>query len=134
MNYETISNNQNIKRLSSNSIQSFEKDILSDQINSKLIALFEAEILEIFPNILIISKNEFINLIESRIKTSITEQYPNDNIEKIFKNNKFNNIFNKNMQILQEKYILYMKELTESWENYKIRLSIKSKKRRIIFY
>ena len=134
MNYETISNNHNIKRISNYSIQSFERDILSDQINSKLIALFEAEILEIFPNILIISKNEFMNLIESRIKASIMEQYPNDNIEKIFKNNKFNNIFNNNMQILQEKYILYMKELTESWENYKIRLSIKKVKKEELFF
>ena len=143
MDSETDSNTNNTKRNyyirksnrnNSNYIQSFEKDILNDQINSKLIALFEAEILEVFPNILNISKNEFINLIESRIKTSISEQYPNDNIEIIFKNNKFNKIFNNNMQILHEKYSLYMKELTEAWENYSIRLSIKKVKKEDLFF
>ena len=137
-NFNSINVGRNIKRnynkYNSNLIQSFEKDIVNDQLNSKLVALFEAEILEVFPNILNISKNEFMNLIESRIKASISEQYPNDNIEIIFKNNKFNNIFNKNMQILQEKYSLYIKELTESWENYKIRLSINKVKKEELFF
>ena len=100
------------------STQSFEKDMKDDQMNSKLITLFETEISDIFQNILCISKNEFISFIESKIKSSLIEQYPNDDINTIFKNQKFNQIFNKNMKILNEKYSLYMKELTESWENY----------------
>ena len=33
-------------------VQSFEKDIINEQFNSKLKTLFETEISEIFPNIL----------------------------------------------------------------------------------
>ena len=95
-------------------VQSFEKDIINEQFNSKLKTLFETEISEIFPNILKISKNEFINNIESRIRNSLEEQYPNDNIDKIYKNKKFNNIYNENIRILYNKYSLYIKELTES--------------------
>ena len=100
------------------SIQSFEKDISNEQINSKLITLFETEISEVFPNILCTSKKEFISFIESEIKSNFIEQYPNDNISLIFKNKKFTDIFNKNMAILYEKYSLYIKELTESLDNY----------------
>ena len=115
----------NINNTQGYSSQSIEKDIRNNQINSKLITLFETEISEIFPNILYISKNEFISFIESKIKSTLKEQYPNDNIYSIFKNKKFTEIFNKNMNILHDKYSLYMKELNESWENYKSKLSSK---------
>ena len=117
------------------SIQSFEKDISSEQINSKLITLFETEISEVFPNILCTSKKEFINYIESKIKSNLIEQYSNDNISLIFKNKKFTDIFNKNMAILHEKYSLYIKELTESWDNYKKQLLLKEiNKEELFFY
>jgi len=115
-------------------VQSFEKDIINEQFNSKLKTLFETEISEIFPNILKISKNEFINNIESRIRNSLEEQYPNDNIDKIYKNKKFNNIYNENIRILYNKYSLYIKELTESWDNYKHKLFIRKIKKEEIYF
>ena len=115
----------NINNSNHFSSESLEKDIQNNKLNSKLITLFETAILEIFPNILSISKNEFISFVESKIKSNLKEQYPNDNIYSIFKNKKFNDIFNKNMNILHDKYSLYMKELNESWEIYINKLSLK---------
>ena len=127
MNNENYLNRENIQT-------QFEKDILNDHINSNLITLFETEISEVFPNILIIPKNEFINIIESRIKDSLSEQYPNENIEQIFKNNKFSNIFNKNMKILLEKYSIFIKDLNDTWEKYKnITSSKKIKEEKLYF-
>ena len=126
------SNNDLNHRYNSNGTQSFEKDVSNGHLNSKLISLFETETAEIFPNILNISKFEFISYIESRIKFSLIEQYPNNNLNAIFTNKSFNTIFDRNMRVLYDKYALFMKELTESWENYK-NSSQKTKKEDLYF-
>ena len=129
-----IEGNLNINNNQIESIQSFEKDISNGQINSKLITLFETEISEVFPNILCTSKNEFIGFIETKIKSNLIEQYPNDNISLIFKNKKFTDIFNKNMAILHEKYSLFIKELNESWDNYTKQLLLKEINKEELFF
>ena len=131
MNNETVLNfNNNLINCS----QSFEKDVSNGHISSKLISLFETETAEIFPNILNISKFEFISYVESKIKFSLIEQYPNDNINIIFTNNSFNTIFDKNMKVLNDKYTLFMKELTDSWDNYKNNLTSKKQKKEELFF
>ena len=96
-------------------ISSYNKDLLNiKELISKLDILFEEQLSKAFKDILIIPRNNFLNIIISEVKNFLDEQYG----EEIYKNEKFINFFSSSCNNLEDKYNTYYEELTKAWEDY----------------
>ena len=91
------------------------KDSLNiKELISKLDILFEEQLSKAFKDILIIPRNNFLNIIISEVKNFLDEQYG----EEIYKNEKFINFFSSSCNNLEDKYNTYFNELTKAWNEY----------------
>ena len=96
-------------------ISTHNKDLLNiKELISKLDILFEEQLSKTFKDILIIPRNNFLNIIISEVKNFIDEQYG----EEIYKNEKFINFFSSSCNNLEDKYNSFFEELTKAWEEY----------------
>ena len=101
------------------------KDLLNiKELISKLDILFEEQLSKTFKDILIIPRNNFLNIIISEVKNFLDEQYG----EEIYKNEKFINFFSSSCNNLEDKYNTYMEELTSAWEDYESNRNLKNEK------
>ena len=111
--------NENNLNVTNNSSNCFNSDISNmNFINYNLLTLFECAMNDNFHNILCQEKEEFINIIEQKVKDSISEEYSNEKIEDILNNEKFDKIYKKNLKLIIEKYKTYKRELIDGLEEY----------------
>ena len=104
------------------SLRNNDKRILSNnqellnikELISKLDILFQEQLSKTFKDILILPKNNFLNIIISEVKNFLDEQYG----EEIYTNEKFINFFSSACNNLEDKYNTYIEELTKAWEDY----------------
>ena len=118
MEFYSLRNND--KRILSNN-----QDLLNiKELISKLDILFEEQLSKTFKNILILPKNNFLNIIISEVKNFLDEQYG----EEIYTNEKFINFFSSACNNLEDKYNTYIEELTKAWEDYQSNNHLKNEK------
>ena len=105
------------------------KDSLNTkELISKLDILFEEQLSKTFKDIMILQRNNFLNIIISEVKNFLDEQYG----EEIYKNEKFINFFSSSCNNLEDKYNTYLDELSKAWEEYQ--LNKKSKNENSYFF
>ena len=96
-------------------ISTHNKDLLNiKELISKLDILFEEQLSKTFKDILIIPRNNFLNIIISEVKNFLDDQYG----EEIYKNEKFINFFSSSCNNLEDKYNTFYEELTKAWEDF----------------
>ena len=118
MEFHSLRNND--KKISSNN-----KDLLNiKELILKLDILFEEQLSKTFKDILILPRNNFLNIIISEVKNFLDEQYG----EEIYTNEKFINFFSSSCNNLEDKYNTYFEELTKAWEDYQSNKHSKNEK------
>ena len=90
------------------------------ELISKLDIMFEEKLSQSFKNILILPRNEFLDLIISQVKNFLDGQFGDE----IYKNEKFINFFSSSCNNLEDKYNTYLEELNQVWEEYNSNKSI----------
>ena len=92
-----------------------QKELLNiKELILKLDILFEEQLSKAFKDIMIIPRNNFLNVIISEVKNFLDSQYGED----IYKNEKFINFFSSACNNLENKYNIYLEELTKAWDDY----------------
>ena len=82
--------------------------------NEKILEIFNEEFEEIFPNILLISKEEFLTVIFQRTEIIINEYFRNKDINE----NSFQDYINQSKKTIKEKYEINYNILSKSYNNY----------------
>ena len=82
--------------------------------NEKILEIFNEEFEEIFPNILLISKEEFLTEIFQRTEIIINEYFRNKDINE----NSFQEYINQSKKTIKEKYEINYNILSKSYNNY----------------
>ena len=93
----------------------FKKDIENyDSFNEKIRNMYQAELDEVFQDILIISKEDFISFITNGVKILLSDMYS----EEIFKDENFIKIKESCENDINKEYKIHFEKLNKSWKNY----------------
>ena len=96
--------------------QLFQKDISNLFLFKERIEnIFSTEFIDVFPDILKIPQLDFINYVITGVKNSLSDLY---DIDQIFQNEKFINIFSTCTKNIENKYTKYLNILNDSLEFY----------------
>ena len=111
MSYSKRINDENeIKKL-----ELFKKDIQNyDSFNEKIRNMYQAELDEVFQEILIISKEDFISFITNGVKNLLSDMYS----EQIFNDETLKEIKENCENDINKEYNSHFEKLIQSWKNY----------------
>ena len=103
----------------------FKKDIENyDSFNEKIRNMYQAELDEVFQDILIISKEDFISFITNGVKILLSDMYS----EEIFKDENFIKIKESCENDINKEYKIHFEKLNKSWKNYEREIKKKNNK------
>ena len=95
--------------------ETFKKDISNIKtFTEKLNDMYDKEFNEAFKQILILSKEDFINFISNGITYLLSELYG----ENIFENRKLKEIQKKNLSIIDKNYEIHFQKINKTWLNF----------------
>ena len=111
MSFNKTTNNENEAK----KLELFKKDIQNyDSFNEKIRNMYQAELDEVFQEILIISKEDFISFITNGVKNLLSDMYS----EQIFNDETLEEIQEKCEDDINKEYNSHFEKLIQSWKNY----------------
>ena len=106
------SNSKQISKLSDTKYNQFQTDLINgNYIEKKLNHFFKSEFEEIFSEILLLSKQQFITQIKNGVSLSLEDIYS----EKCLNNEKLINMLENSLQSIQKDYTNIFNYLSKSW-------------------
>ena len=111
MSFNKTTNNENEAK----KLELFKKDIQNyDSFNEKIRNMYQAELDEVFQEILIISKEDYISFITNGVKNLLSDMYS----EQIFNDETLEEIQEKCEDDINKEYNSHFEKLSKSWKNY----------------